>query len=47
MEKEADKTTAENWTGCNYTITGTIPDTTGYAQHTYKIHDTLTEVLIL
>ena len=28
-----------------YTITGTIPDTTGYAQYTYKIHDTLTEGL--
>ena len=25
-----------------YTVTGTIPDTTGYERYIYKIHDTLT-----
>lgn len=28
-----------------YTVTGTIPDTTGYERYTYKIHDTLTDGL--
>lgn len=45
IEKEADKTTVEIGQVVTYTITGTIPDTTGYAQYTYKIHDTLTEGL--
>ena len=42
---KADKTTVEIGQVVTYTITGTIPDTTGYAQYTYKIHDTLTEGL--
>ena len=45
IEKTADKETVEIGQVVTYTITGTIPDTTGYAQYTYKIHDTLTEGL--
>lgn len=42
IEKTADATTVEIGQVVTYTIKGTIPDTTGYEQYTYKIHDTLT-----
>lgn len=45
IEKTADKDTVEIGEVVTYTITGTIPDTTGYESYTYKIHDTLTDGL--
>lgn len=45
IDKEADKETVEIGQIVTYTITGTIPDTTGYSGYTYKIHDTLTDGL--
>lgn len=42
IEKTADNETVEIGQVVTYTITGVIPDTTGYEQYTYKIHDTLT-----
>lgn len=42
ITKTADKATVEIGNIVTYTITGTIPDTTGYTEYTYKIHDTLT-----
>lgn len=45
IEKTADNETVEIGQVVTYTITGVIPDTTGYEQYTYKIHDTLTEGL--
>lgn len=42
IEKTADNETVEIGQVVTYTITGVIPDTTGYKQYTYKIHDTLT-----
>lgn len=45
IEKTADKATVEIGNIVTYTITGTIPDTTGYTDYTYKIHDTLTDGL--
>ena len=45
ITKTANTETVEIGQVVTYTITGTIPDTTGYAQYTYKIHDTLTEGL--
>lgn len=41
ITKTADKTTAEIGQVVTYTVTGEIPDTTGYAGYVYKIHDTL------
>ena len=41
ITKTADKTTAEIGQVVTYTVTGEIPDTTGYAEYVYKIHDTL------
>lgn len=41
ITKTADKTTAEIGQVVTYTVTGAIPDTTGYAEYVYKIHDTL------
>lgn len=41
IAKEADKTTVEIGQVVKYTVTGSIPDTTGYEQYVYKIHDTL------
>ena len=41
ITKTADKTTAEIGQVVTYTVTGEIPDTTGYAAYVYKIHDTL------
>ncbi|RGO48483.1 SpaH/EbpB family LPXTG-anchored major pilin [Dorea formicigenerans] len=41
ITKTADKETAEIGQVVTYTVTGTIPDTTGYAEYVYKIHDEL------
>ena len=41
IEKTADKTTVNIGEVVTYTVTGSIPDTTGYAEYVYKIHDTL------
>lgn len=41
IEKKADKDTVEIGQVVKYTVTGSIPDTTGYEQYVYKIHDTL------
>ncbi len=45
IEKKANKTTVEIGNVVTYTVTGSIPDTTGYAQYTYKINDTLSDGL--
>lgn len=45
IEKTADKETVEIGQVVTYTITGTIPDTTGYSEYVYKIKDTLTSGL--
>ena len=45
IEKTADKETVEIGQVVTYTITGTIPDTTGYDSYVYKIKDTLTNGL--
>ena len=41
ITKTADKETAEIGKVVTYTVTGVIPDTTGYAEYVYKIHDEL------
>lgn len=41
ITKEADKETVEIGHTVAYTITGIIPDTTGYNQYAYKLKDTL------
>lgn len=41
ITKKADKGTVEIGQVVKYTVTGYIPDTTGYNQYVYKIHDTL------
>lgn len=41
IAKEADKTTVEIGQVVKYTVTGSIPDTTGYPEYVYKIHDEL------
>ena len=41
ITKKADKETAEIGQVVTYTVTGAIPDTTGYAEYVYKIHDEL------
>ena len=41
ITKTADKETAEIGQVVTYTVTGAIPDTTGYAEYVYKIHDEL------
>lgn len=45
IAKTANTATVEIGQVVTYTITGTIPDTTVYADYTYKIHDTLTKGL--
>ena len=45
ITKTADKTTVNIGDVVTYTVKGTIPDTTGYAQYVYKIHDELTKGL--
>ena len=42
ITKTADAATVEIGQIVKYTVTGTIPDTTGYADYQYIIHDTLT-----
>ena len=41
IEKTADKTTVNIGDVVTYTVKGSIPDTTGYVQYVYKIHDEL------
>lgn len=41
ITKKADKETAEIGQVVTYTVTGAIPDTTGYSEYVYKIHDEL------
>lgn len=41
ITKKADKETVEIGQVVTYTVTGSIPDTTGYAEYVYKIHDEL------
>ena len=45
ITKTADKATAEIGHVVTYTVTGSIPDTTGYAEYVYKIHDELSKGL--
>lgn len=45
ITKTADKATAEIGQVVTYTVTGVIPDTTGYDEYVYKIHDELTKGL--
>ena len=41
ITKTANKETAEIGQVVTYTVTGAIPDTTGYTEYVYKIHDEL------
>lgn len=41
IEKTADKATVNIGDVVTYTVKGSIPDTTGYAEYVYKIHDEL------
>lgn len=45
ITKTADKDTVEIGQVVTYTVTGSIPDTTGYDQYQYIIHDELTKGL--
>ena len=45
ISKKADKTTVEIGQVVKYTVTGSIPDTTGYDQYQYIIHDELSNGL--
>ena len=45
IEKTADKTTVNIGDVVTYTVKGSIPDTTGYDDYVYKIHDELTNGL--
>ena len=45
ITKTADKETVSIGQVVKYTVTGFIPDTTGYTEYVYKIHDTLTSGL--
>ena len=45
IEKTADKTTVNIGDVVTYTVKGSIPDTTGYNEYVYKIHDELTNGL--
>lgn len=42
ITKKADKNTVSIGQVVEYTVTGSIPDTTGYSEYVYKIHDELT-----
>lgn len=42
IEKTASQPTVNIGDVVTYTVTGSIPDTTGYAEYVYKIHDELT-----
>ena len=43
--KTADKGTVSIGEVVKYTVTGSVPDTTGYAEYVYKIYDTLSDGL--
>ena len=45
ITKKADKETVSIGQVVKYTVTGSIPDTTGYDSYVYKIHDELTKGL--
>lgn len=45
ITKTADKKTVSIGQVVKYTVTGSIPDTTGYAEYVYKIHDELSNGL--
>lgn len=45
IEKTADKATVNIGDVVTYTVKGSIPDTTGYSEYVYKIHDELTKGL--
>lgn len=45
ITKIADKDTVSIGQVVKYTVTGSVPDTTGYDQYVYKIHDTLSNGL--
>lgn len=45
IAKTADKTTVNIGDVVTYTVTGSIPDTTGYEQYVYKINDELSQGL--
>lgn len=45
ITKTADKGTVSIGEVVKYTVTGSVPDTTGYTEYVYKIHDTLSDGL--
>jgi len=45
ITKTADKDTVSIDQVVKYTVAGSVPDTTGYAEYAYKIHDTLSNGL--
>ena len=45
ITKIADKDTVSIGQVVKYTVTGSVPDTTGYSEYVYKIHDTLSNGL--
>ena len=45
ITKTSDKDTVSIGQVVQYTVTGSVPDTTGYAEYVYKIHDTLSDGL--
>jgi len=45
ITKRADKETVSIGQVVKYTVAGSVPDTTGYAEYVYKIHDTLSNGL--
>lgn len=45
ITKTANKATVNIGDVVKYTVTGSVPDTTGYSDYTYKIHDTLSNGL--
>lgn len=45
FEKTADKTDVEVGQTVNYTVTGKVPDYTGFTAYTYKVADTMSEGL--
>lgn len=45
ITKKADKETVSIGQVVKYTVTGSVPDTTGYSDYVYKIHDTLSDGL--
>ena len=45
ITKKADKETVSIGQVVEYTVTGSVPDTTGYSEYVYKIHDELSKGL--